>query len=150
MVISIIALLIGILLPALGAARAAGRSAVCKSNLRQQGIAVNSYAADFQDFVPVGSYAVGGSTITVWDLFVDEGYMDAPANQEFRPGGVPGAALQPGIAASGFYCPGAETQISGANFFGAVPGFQPNVTDSPAHLVGRRSFNNVTATNRFF
>ncbi len=45
-VISIIALLIGILLPALGAARAAGRNVACLSNLRQLGIAANAYAVD--------------------------------------------------------------------------------------------------------
>ena len=48
-VIAIIALLIGILLPALGEARRAGRSAVCGSNLRQFGVATASYAVDFQD-----------------------------------------------------------------------------------------------------
>ncbi len=48
-VIAIIALLIGILLPALGEARRAARLAVCLSQLRQFGVATNSYGADYQD-----------------------------------------------------------------------------------------------------
>lgn len=45
-VIAVIAILIGILLPALGKARDAGRSAVCLSNLRQMGVAATAYAND--------------------------------------------------------------------------------------------------------
>lgn len=45
-VISIIALLIGILLPALGAARKTAMNARCLSNLRQTGIAMTAYEAD--------------------------------------------------------------------------------------------------------
>ena len=48
-VIAIIALLIGILLPALGKAREAGWDTVCQSNLGQFGRAANTYAADFKD-----------------------------------------------------------------------------------------------------
>ncbi len=51
-VISIIALLIGILLPALSAARASARSAVCKSNERQIGLTLALYATDFKEYVP--------------------------------------------------------------------------------------------------
>ncbi|MEM9883849.1 MAG: type II secretion system protein [Planctomycetota bacterium] len=45
-VISIIALLIAVLLPALGSARAAARDIACKSNLRQIAIANTVYAGD--------------------------------------------------------------------------------------------------------
>jgi len=50
-VIAIIALLIGILLPALGEARRAARHAVCRSNLHQLAVASGSYAVDFQDLL---------------------------------------------------------------------------------------------------
>ena len=50
-VISIIALLIGILLPALGKARDSARLAVCLSNLRQQGISHASYSADHKNLI---------------------------------------------------------------------------------------------------
>ena len=45
-VVAIIALLIGVLLPALGAARDSARTAVCLSNQRQLAIAWHGYAAD--------------------------------------------------------------------------------------------------------
>ncbi len=51
-VISIIALLIGILLPALGAARRTALRTVCKSNLRQWATIANSFAADNKSRVP--------------------------------------------------------------------------------------------------
>jgi prepilin-type N-terminal cleavage/methylation domain-containing protein len=49
-VISIIALLLGLLLPALGAARESGRGAVCLSNLRQLVLANTAYAEDSAGF----------------------------------------------------------------------------------------------------
>ena len=48
-VISIIALLVGILLPALGAARKAAQRVKCLSNIRQIGTAMYGYAADHGD-----------------------------------------------------------------------------------------------------
>lgn len=52
-VISIIALLIAILLPALGSAREAAMSMQCKSNLRGIGTAVFIYAEDYDDYIPM-------------------------------------------------------------------------------------------------
>ncbi len=51
-VISIIALLVALLLPALGAAREAANSAKCLGNLRQIGLSFQMYAGDNKDFIP--------------------------------------------------------------------------------------------------
>lgn len=52
-VIAIIALLVGILLPALGKARQASRTTVCLSNSRQMGVAMALYAQESKDWYPV-------------------------------------------------------------------------------------------------
>ncbi len=48
-VVAIIALLVGMLLPAIGKARDTARVNVSKNNLRQVGIALKTYAADWGD-----------------------------------------------------------------------------------------------------
>lgn len=50
-VIAVIAVLIGLLLPALGKARESGRSLKCSVNMKQFVMAANSYATDFKDQV---------------------------------------------------------------------------------------------------
>jgi len=51
-VIAIIAVLISLLLPALGKAREAGRSTVCLSNQRQIGTALGMYASQYKEWTP--------------------------------------------------------------------------------------------------
>jgi len=57
-VMVIIALLVGLLLPALGRAREEARKTQCRSNLRQIGLAITMYANDNRDFAPTiyGTY----------------------------------------------------------------------------------------------
>src|SRR5256885_5852411 len=56
-VIAIIAILVALLLPALASAREAGRKASCLSNLRQIGIAMHGYAADYDGKIAYGPKA---------------------------------------------------------------------------------------------
>jgi prepilin-type N-terminal cleavage/methylation domain-containing protein len=67
-VIAIIAVLVGLLLPALGSAREAGRLAVCGSNLRQSTVACWQYANDNRGFGP----AIGApyAALPNWGLVV--------------------------------------------------------------------------------
>jgi prepilin-type N-terminal cleavage/methylation domain-containing protein len=55
-VVSVIALLIALLLPALRNAKAAGQRAQCLSNLRQIGIGFHLYVEDFRDTAPDSYY----------------------------------------------------------------------------------------------
>lgn len=60
-VIAILAILSSLLLPALKAAREKGYAAKCTGNLKQQGFAVQQYAGEMEDWMPVStSDAVGG------------------------------------------------------------------------------------------
>jgi prepilin-type processing-associated H-X9-DG protein len=84
-VIGIIAVLIGILLPALNRARMSARSVACQSNLRQIGQAIFVYAAENKGLLPYGysdgqhnadgtpngvSEAERGKYATHWDLIL--------------------------------------------------------------------------------
>ena len=85
-VIAIIALLIGILIPALGAARQTARSAVCTSNARQLVVAANIYLDDFDNRLPqfVIPDPFGAGEIVVGSLFGGKlGDLPVPAPFDF-------------------------------------------------------------------
>ncbi|MDX9911588.1 MAG: prepilin-type N-terminal cleavage/methylation domain-containing protein [Phycisphaerales bacterium] len=80
-VIAIIALLIGILLPALGQARSVARAAKCQSNLKQFGIAVTAYATDYDDKIASYSWTRTQSPSEYSDLASAPDDFQAAMNQ---------------------------------------------------------------------
>ena len=110
-VIAIIGMLVAILLPAVGAARESARRATCKNNLRQQSLAVQSYAQDFpEELPPIWQHG----SLQPWENFswrvtllpyLDEKPRFAQINRELSPLAPANRALGGPIAV--FSCPSA-------------------------------------------
>ncbi len=86
-VIAIIALLVGLLLPALGSARNAARASVCASRLQQLGIGLSLYMEDFDRQLPQVRVDVGGGyTTNIGTLFGGKkGWLPAYGINEYGP-----------------------------------------------------------------
>lgn len=65
-VIAIVAILAGLLLPALNQARDKARSTGCINNLKQLGLAFFQYAGDHSDMLPQADYYTGRGSTSLW------------------------------------------------------------------------------------
>ncbi|HLL90767.1 MAG TPA: DUF1559 domain-containing protein [Tepidisphaeraceae bacterium] len=72
-VLGLIAVLIGLLMPALTAAREAAKSVQCLSNLRQMALQVHSYAVTYNGSYPIAQYTAADAAFAYgygWDFTV--------------------------------------------------------------------------------
>ncbi|MFG0248916.1 MAG: type II secretion system protein [Phycisphaeraceae bacterium JB051] len=82
-VISIVALLIAMLMPALGKARQAARTSMCLNNLRQCAVGAFTYATDSNEHQIL--YRTKGGNIKLWAYFLAYGYSitDVPSGTRY-------------------------------------------------------------------
>ena len=79
-VISIIAILAGLLLPALNKSRASAQNAACVSNLKQVGATFMLYANDFDDLLPPADFAGTPKNSAVTDQPTSENALETGTN----------------------------------------------------------------------
>ena len=103
-VISIIALLVGILLPALGAARRSAQDLKCGSNIRQLGIGLASYATDNAGKFPPNWNASGPSTD--WRFWYDDDRIG-----QYMRDSIAGGTVNTTVGGGGFVCPRDENSL---------------------------------------
>jgi prepilin-type N-terminal cleavage/methylation domain-containing protein len=79
-VIAIIAILAALLLPALAAAREKARRTACLNNLKQMGIAMESYCSDYAQYFPSWAAAGGATDVRIrkYQWFTDDGIYSDP------------------------------------------------------------------------
>ena len=129
-VIAIIAILAGMLLPALSKAKQRGQQTACLSNMRQVGLGTTMYATDNKDFLPYGySYSwPGQKELTWWQDFCrpyigNEKVYSCPSARfhatwtDRRPPGTPTTLVKDYIcnAHGGAYPESGRTKWVGAN-----------------------------------
>lgn len=90
-VVSILAILAGLLLPAIGMIRGSARAAGCLSHLRQLGLGVSAYATDNNGLLPLGSTLTGttwtDTVLSTLEIDASSGILRCPAAK------VPGGDL---------------------------------------------------------
>ncbi len=111
-VIAIIAILAGLLLPALSKAKQAGKTAGCISHLKQWGLATHLYATDNDDLLPRSGSKGGNSIGTGW-------YEELPPMMDMLPYDKMPWRTNASVDAgrSVWICPANPRRSNGANLF---------------------------------
>ncbi len=129
-VIAIIAILAGMLLPALNAARSKAQAVKCLSNLKQIGLGISQYAADSDEWLPAGKNY--GGTPGEWKFELaqycgmpkETSFDAAMKSKKYGMGGVFGCDGFQGVSAS---CTGELNAYPGK--FGGL-GWNDNISGS--------------------
>jgi prepilin-type N-terminal cleavage/methylation domain-containing protein/prepilin-type processing-associated H-X9-DG protein len=120
-VIAIIAILAGLLLPALSRAKEKGRQIVCVNNLKQISLAFLSYVQDFQDTYPAGGARI--PTLPVpedWIYWnVDDARINVPSRRD--PARSPMATYMGGFITNLFRCPSDKDAAKRQSVAGLIP-----------------------------
>jgi type II secretory pathway pseudopilin PulG len=138
-VISIIAILIALLLPALAAARLDADNAISASNLRQIGMGLDEYANDYNGYLPPsrGVIAGWGHNGSGWIIMLALGYI--PANNAIPPinsrNGYVTTSLQDNLHDRGVFFDPTDS-ISPTNPTSPVPGFSSYKALAPMGWIG--------------
>jgi len=115
-VIAIIAILAAILLPALQRAREKARQAVCMSNLKQMGLAVQFYAQDYDEWiVPINNYPTNVNGPHWYENNAFLGYLGITYGEENNVLVCPSTSTDDKRAYLGEFCTyGGNAWVSGA------------------------------------
>ena len=116
-VVAILALLMSLLLPAMGEARAAAKRATCASNLRQIGLAIHAYVAEQGGLVPRGPESLGpfdfsSNQMATNQVWIGDGTPEFPALHPHEHTGLgqllPASCPQPRV----LFCPADENHLA--------------------------------------
>ena len=102
-VIAIIAILAGMLLPALAKAKNSANKALCSNNLKQWGVGINAYAGDHDNKFPPGTDVIGGTSYGA-----DESWIGPSVQRLYKYYLIPVSTASSSTKNSPLYCPTGE------------------------------------------